>query len=403
MSDHRHQNAARIEATGGDPPALWHAVRLSTFIQVLAFLVGVGALIVALATRPFVAALAFSKDGGSLIGIVNGGFSFSLREPLGFEGTVKVWNAATGHVRRSLSGPSGWLRAISVSPDGSTVAVAGDSPSIELWNIGTGKRAALLNADTHNISTVRFAPSGTVLASVSNEGEIRLWNLARMTRPQVEVDRPDAYDICFTSDGQTVAVSGDGGIAFLNTRDGHVINETRGKRLGFLGYTKNSEDFLLTRYEGHHGEKKTILNGATLAAKFSPRLFSRSRPQLSPDGRMIAFADDWGSVSSVSIVEAVSGRTLVRGDGLDGAICALAFSPDGGSLAAADESGAVCVWDAATGSPRIQFTSDDPLQRWGPPVLAFIVCGLATLFVRRAKRRAQTRAPEPMRDSWLDG
>ncbi len=128
---------------------------------------------------------------------------------------------------------------------------------------------------------------------------------------------------------------------------------------------------------------------------------------------MIAFADDWDSVSSVSIVDALSGRTLVRGDGLDGEIRALAFSPDGGSLAAADESGTVCVWDAATGSPRIKFSSDDPLQRWGPPVLAFIVFGLATIFVRRAKRRAATYVPrhracldepsDPMRDPGSTG
>ena len=70
-----------------------------------------------------------------------------------------------------------------------------------------------------------------------------------------------------------------------------------------------------------------MLDGATLAAKFSPRLFSRSRPQLSPDGQTIAFADDWGVMPSASIVDALSGRTLVSGDGLDGEIRALAFAP----------------------------------------------------------------------------
>ena len=257
-------------------------VRPARFIQVLAFLVACGTLILALASTPFVGPLAFSKDGRSLIGVVNGTWSLNWNDPLSSLGTVKVWNATTGKVRKTLSGPSVWLRTISVSPDGSTLAVAGDSPLIELWNIHTGKRAGILNGHTHNVGTVKFAPSGNLLASANDEGEIRLWNLARRpTRPQIAVDRPAAYDLCFSPDGRSLAVSTSGGIAFLNTKDGQLINETRGDRLGFLGYTKNGGNFLLIRYEGHYGEKKTMLDARDPGGEvFASALLSKSPPAL---------------------------------------------------------------------------------------------------------------------------
>ena len=57
-------------------------VRPARFIQVLAFLVACGTLILALASTPFVGPLAFSKDGRSLIGVVNGTWSLNWNDPL---------------------------------------------------------------------------------------------------------------------------------------------------------------------------------------------------------------------------------------------------------------------------------------------------------------------------------
>ena len=135
MSDHRHENANRENLSvtwarlGSNP------VPLARFIQVLFGLVAAAAIGVALAATPIAGPLAFSNDGKTLIGVVNGSLRFSLRDPLSFYGTVKVWNVDSGSVRATLSGPAAWLRSIAISPDGSTLAVAGDSPSIELWNV----------------------------------------------------------------------------------------------------------------------------------------------------------------------------------------------------------------------------------------------------------------------------
>jgi hypothetical protein len=183
----------------------------------------------------------------------------------------------------------------------------------------------------------------------------------------------------------------------LSTKDGQLVKEITGKRLGFLGFTQHGGGSLLIRYKGRHGESKSVLDGATEAERFAPRLFSRSRPELSPDGRTIAFADESGSVS---ILDARTGRTLVRGDGIQYDASALAFSLDGSLLAAADDSGAVCVWDSSTLRLRTRFSSDDPVYRWGPTAAAIVIYSLATIFLRRAKRRARDRRNSRNSGDW---
>jgi WD40 repeat protein len=393
VSDHRRQSANAGDASEASLPAGSNPVPFARFIQVLAMIVALAALSAALATTPpLVGPLAFSNDGKTLIGVVNGSDPFTLSEMLSGYGAIKVWDATTGDVLTTLSGPGVWLRSIAISSDGSTLAVAGDSPSIELWDLRLGKRTGVLNGHTQQVREVKFASSGSLLASASYTGEVRLWNLARKTiRPVVQVDRSPAYELGFAPDGQTLAVCDSTGVSFLSTKDGRVVKEFRGEKsanLGLLGFTKNGEDFLLARYEPRHGHRKTVLDGATQAVLFAPRLFSGSRPLLSPDGRTIAFAD-WSG--SVSILDAASGGTLVRGDGLLADASALAFSPDGSLLAAADGHGTVCVWDAATFRRLTRFSADDPAHRWGPPVAAIMIYALAAMFVRKTKHRAAAR------------
>jgi WD40 repeat protein len=326
---------------------------------------------------PTARSLAFSKDGSKLLGTVNG---YGWPMP---HGVISVWEASTGERLAHFNGAGGWLREIGVSPDGSTLAVANDSPIIELWDLKRGTKIGTLTGHRGDVSWVGFDPSSGALASTSVDGEVRFWDVAsRRSRIAFHVGEYRLPDLPFSPDGKTLATSNLAtGIRFWSADDGHLVNEIQGRRLGFLGFSGSGNDCLLLRISGHHGEVDSVLDGTTQAEHFGLRPTSRLL-LLSPDKRTIAAADwTW----SVFILDASSGRELIRVDGLRGSARSLAFSRDGKLLAGSDDGGGVCVWDTSTGRLRARFSAVDPLRRWGPLAAAVLVSMTATIFLRYGK------------------
>ncbi|MEV3859905.1 serine/threonine-protein kinase [Streptomyces sp. NPDC050095] len=117
--------------------------------------------------------LAFSPDGKTLA--------------VGVGSEVRLVNPATGKSRARLTGHSGSMNGVAFSPDGTTLAsVASDvkEGTIRLWNARTGRLTKTLTADGEkkNYSEVRFSRDGTTL--IANGPGVRLFDLAtgRVTR-----------------------------------------------------------------------------------------------------------------------------------------------------------------------------------------------------------------------------
>jgi len=49
--------------------------------------------------------------------------------------TVKLWDAATGQVLNTLTGPTAWAKAIAFSPDGALVAANDFDGQVRVWGL----------------------------------------------------------------------------------------------------------------------------------------------------------------------------------------------------------------------------------------------------------------------------
>ena len=66
----------------------------------------------------------------------------------GEDGTVRIWDAATGRERAVLTGHTSAVAAVAVAPDGSWLASGGEDGTVRIWDAATGRERAVLTGHT---------------------------------------------------------------------------------------------------------------------------------------------------------------------------------------------------------------------------------------------------------------
>ncbi|MFO1094006.1 MAG: serine/threonine-protein kinase [Planctomycetaceae bacterium] len=103
----------------------------------------------------------------------------------GADGTIRLWDAATGTERRVLENGAGLSPAgvpfdengVEFSPDGKMLASAGEDGGIRLWNLSDGTREALMPTRPAE-ARCGFSPDGRLLAGCWADGHVQVWDVA---------------------------------------------------------------------------------------------------------------------------------------------------------------------------------------------------------------------------------
>ena len=237
----------------------------------------------------------------------------------------------------------GAVTAVALSSDGATLA-SSSAAQVKLLDMASGEVTATLSGHSQPIFSLAFSPDGAVLASGGQDG-IRLWDVAAQT---TTATLPvGATSVAFAPDGSTLASGSGDGVRLWNVAAEAEVAAYRHDRGGWgLGVNSvafspdgtlvasGGDDFTLRLWDVARGETAAVLEG--------PRSAVRS-VAFSADGGLLAAGDD----QAVHLWDAVTKGLLaeLRGESRGGN--ALAFSPDGATLAAGTQDGRIGLWDVS--------------------------------------------------------
>jgi WD40 repeat protein/DNA-binding SARP family transcriptional activator len=210
--------------------------------------------------------------------------------------------------------------AAAVSPDGATVAMGSQNGGVSFVAAATGQARHGHGGHGATVASVLFAPDGRTAITVGDDGKVIVWDPKALDQLKVLPGAPErVQDAQLGPDGATLYTSAVGGVL--------LAWDLTGER-GF----------------GHSGRVSSVRSCCDPISPLQPAL------ALSPDGARFAVP------IGPSTVGVFSTRTLGRvasftirpaGD----AITALAWSPEGAGLAVGGHGGVVQVWNL-DGAPR---------------------------------------------------
>jgi formylglycine-generating enzyme required for sulfatase activity len=105
-------------------------------------------------------------------------------------GTIKLWDPASGQLQATLEGHSASVKTLAVLPDGRLASGAFDN-TIKLWDPATGQLQATLEGHSGYVFALAVLPDKR-LASGAGDGTIKLWNgnLKATTEPLTLIEIP---------------------------------------------------------------------------------------------------------------------------------------------------------------------------------------------------------------------
>jgi WD40 repeat protein len=96
-----------------------------------------------------------------------------------FQGTIKLWRVSDGQVIGTLTGHTGWVSCVAISPDGQIIASSGSSDNtIKLWQLRDKQEICTIMGHSTSILSIAFSQNGQTLATLasgSSDKTIKIW------------------------------------------------------------------------------------------------------------------------------------------------------------------------------------------------------------------------------------
>jgi WD40 repeat protein len=242
-----------------------------------------------------------------------------------FDGTAAVYRVEDGTARplRSQDAPGAPINSVVFLPDGKTFATADWSGTIILRDVASGRASKSFNFPAR-IFSIAVSPDGSTVAAAGQARNVLVYDLKSGGTRQLIGHREFVESVAFSPDGKTLAsASWDGTVRLWD-----VASWKTAPQDGPWG--------LLTTLSGH--------NRKVLCVRFSP------------DGKLLATSEGEPDVphnqelqSEIRLWDVASRREIASLLGHSHSVFALAFSPDGKTLASGSMDQTVKLWEVPSG------------------------------------------------------
>lgn len=305
--------------------------------------------------------------------------------------TVLVWYTANWTVAANLTEHSNSVYAVAFSPDSSLIATGGADANLRVWNLtafppaldwnvsdsngtiyalafspngsvlagGTGSRTVRMrstadysligNLSNHSLAvrTLAYSPDGISLVSGSDDDRMVVWDAANLTKSLERTPfTADVARVGFSPNGSMlIAASLDGRVRTFLVSDWSLYDDVvEGSQFVYGADFDRTGQFLIT---GGTDARIRVWNKAVLTSLSrmrTPQEFSVMGVAFSTGGLLASASED----GTVYVQLAQTGAAVTTLSAHQGSANAVAFSPEGGSLATAGSDGQVRVWNTST-------------------------------------------------------
>ena len=307
------------------------------------------------------------------------------------DGTIALWDAATGELLRSLSGPTKPISSVSFSPDQRLLAGGSTDGTANVWQVSDGALQETFTSHSRPVTAVAFSPDGQSLFSGSEDGSVH-----QLQMPDGKVLRVfGGYanaGVSLSADGTLIAAAGadfysreKGKVRIWTVADGKLVRTIEAPDVTNVALSPDgqlvaasSDDHTASVWNVASGESEADYSDLKPQAEeapwgwfqlsFSPagdalamggldvvgvwdvqkHTFLRSAKTHSFPIYGLAISPDSERLASVGYIDVQlrslpNGETVPLNDKVTGFTDA-AFSPDGKSLALGSQDGKATIW-----------------------------------------------------------